>query len=386
VCNVSYGVLAYHHLLGFDHFYFFYRDEVTILPNWDELVSHPVVTLIEWNNIGTLESYYNQASGTEVECLTKYAAQYDWVYIADIDEYLFLGKKDRTNDPLLLSLLTSNYYERINQEDNGYIITPYSSSNDDNEILTVKELLHIYNNMTYLSFGKRQYSLDHYAINGSDVDSTWMMTTNYRIQTVSTRHDNNHATLRPDTNFILSKYPYYMNSYFCHHRGHRRGAVICPVWRGRSKVMVRPQYHRFIDVHGTYGEGDLKKSHIHNGTVMHFHPALYHIKEWPHLYGTHNITIHYPSSTSSSELRGRDSVVKNNFYIDNYDNFTITNETEVSIHNIHTGYIPFYINEDNGIKEEIFLMKRDEGLQDYFQKVMNLATNAHGYPILLEQN
>jgi Glycosyltransferase family 92 len=366
---------AYHHLLGFDHFYFFYRDEVTVLPNWDQLVSNPVVTLIEWNNIGTLASYYNQASGTEVECLTKYAAHHDWVYIADIDEYLYLGEKDRTNDPLLTWNDNPYFSTRINPEENGYIITPFSiQSNAGNDILTVKELLHIYDNMTYLSFGKRQYSLDHRAaISNDEDDDTPSVITNVRIQTISTDpHDSGTMTLRPDTNFIVSQYSYYMNSYFCHHRGHRRGNVICPIWRGRSKVMVRPQYHTFIDVHGTFGVGDLRKPHIHNGTIMHFHPDLYHIKEWPHIYSQHNITIHYPPPSDVP------IDVKSHYYIDNYDNFTITNETEVSIHNIHTGYLPLYINED---KEEVFLMKRDVGLHDYFVKVMNLATNMYGYPI-----
>ena len=403
--NTKHNTSAYHHLLGFDHFYFFYRDEVTILPHWDQLVSlqSTIVTLIEWNDIGTLDSYYNQASGTEVQCLTQYAAHYDWVFIADIDEYLYLGEKDRTQDPSLVYHNNDNNNNdnhggstRINIEENGYIVTPFSSSSSStdgsNDILTVKDLLYIYANMTYLSFGKRQYSLDHRTMHDvSDEDPTisnTMTHNNVRIQTVSTTttNENDHGTtttLRPDTTFMVSKYPYYMNSYFCHHRGHRRGAVICPIWRGRSKVMVRPQYHTFIDVHGTFGVDDLRKPHIHNGTIMHFHPDLYHIKEWPHIYSTHNVTIHSPPSSSDvpDGTNHNDATGNNNDYIDNYDNFTITNETEVSIHNIHTGYLPYYINDNDGMPEEVFLMKRDITLHDYFQKVMNLATNAYGYPI-----
>ena len=112
---------------------------------------------------------------------------------------------------------------------------------------------------------------------------------------------------------------------------------------------------------------------------MHFHPDLYHIKEWPHIYSPHNVTIRHPPSSDVSI----DTNAHGDYYIDQYDNFTITNETEVSIHNIHTGYLPLYINDDN---EEVFLMKRDVTLQDYFQKVMNLATNRYGYPIRIVQN
>ena len=240
--------------------------------------------------------------------------------------------------------------------------------------------------MTYLSFGKRQYSLDHRTASDDEDtvgENTASIIPNVRVSTISTNHhdhrsNSNSTLLRPDTNFIVSKYSYYMDSYFCHHRGHRRGNVICPIWRGRSKVMVRPQYHTFIDVHGTYGIDDLRKAHIHNGTIMHFHPDLYHIKEWPHIYSRHNITIHYPPSSDGRTIRESETEVKNQYSIDNYDNFTITNETEVSIHNIHTGYLPFYINDD---QEEVFLMKRDVALHDYFQKVMHLATNEYGKPI-----
>ena len=381
--------LAFHHLLGFDHFYFFYRTEVTILDNWHLLVSNPIVTLIEWNDRGTLESYYDQAAGTEVECLTNYAAHYDWVYIADIDEYLYLGNKHRTNDPTLMTFHDDGTTSaRINQEENGYIVTPFSSNDDENEILTVKELLHIYDNMTQLSFGKRQYSLDHRTMNDiADAEDSPPTMTNYQIQTVSQSRNGDGSTkttLRPATTFVVSKYPYYLSAHFCHHRGIRRGETICPTWRGRSKVMVRPQYHDFIDVHGRYGVGDLRKSHILNGTVMHFHPDLYHIKEWPHLYSKHNITIHYPPSSSNAPGANSNTHVNNNYYIDNYDNFTILNETEVSIHNVHTGYLPFYINDVNGTPEEVFLMKRDVALTDYFQKVMNLATTSKGDPIRIK--
>jgi Glycosyltransferase family 92 len=292
-------VSAYHRLLGFDAFYFFYRDEVLSLPRFDELRAIPFVTLIPWNDIGTRESYYNQASGTEVECLTNYAHHYDWVFIADVDEFLWLGPDAMTQQH------------------------------------SVKDLLYLHRDMTYLSFGKRMYSLSH------RVD---MEATNYYLDTSASQ-----------PHFAVSDYPYFMDGYFCHHKGFRRGDPFCPKWRGRSKVMVRPQNHTFIDVHGTFHH-PLDPS---QGTI-HFHPDVYHVKEFPHIFVPHNITRHPLGNSEEMD-------------------FTIHSEVEVHIHNIHTGYLP--ISTDPITGEETFLVRYDSNLTGWFQYVMQRATDRHGRPL-----
>jgi hypothetical protein len=83
------------------------------------------------------------------------------------------------------------------------------------------------------------------------------------------------------------------------------------------------------------------------------------------------VTIHYPPTPTDGATMATD---KN----DSYYNFTITNETEVSIHNIHTGFLPYKIGENN---QDIFNVKLDVTLSDYFNKVMALATDEYGYPI-----
>jgi hypothetical protein len=131
----------YHYLLGFDAFYLFYRDEVTKLPYWNDLLSLPYVTLIR-RDVGSSDTHYDQR-GADTECLTKYASHHDWVYIADVDEYLWLGQVSDTSTPSL-------------------------SVTNRNRASIVKDFLAAYSNMTYLSFGKRMYSLVHQIANDRD--------------------------------------------------------------------------------------------------------------------------------------------------------------------------------------------------------------------------
>jgi Glycosyltransferase family 92 len=182
--------LAYNRLLGFDRIFMFYRPEVTQLPRWNELVQLPFVALTEQTS-GTRQNYYNQAK-TETMCLhnERFAARYDWVLTADIDEYLWFP-----------------------------------------EHIGVKEFLQRHENATYLSFGKQMHSLS----NRVDVSMT-----NYKLD-----------TSKDSTHFAVSNYPFYMK-YFCARRG-RKNHPICPKYWGRAKVMIRPQRHvdQTIAVHGT---------------------------------------------------------------------------------------------------------------------------------------
>jgi len=168
---------AYNRLLGFDHMFFFYRPEMKSNPRFDELFNLPFVTMIK-NTKGNRLNYYKQIH-TEQECLSeaKYANGYDWVMLADIDEYLWFS---------------------------GHI--------------GLKEFLSNNRDMTYLSFGKYMYTLDH---------STEVSATNLLLDPAQ----------NPET-FALSKYPFYIKS-FCVAPG-RKGHPICPKWHGRSKVRNFP--------------------------------------------------------------------------------------------------------------------------------------------------
>jgi hypothetical protein len=150
----------------------FYRPEMMKNPRWKELAELPYVTMTEHTK-GDRKNYYNQWL-TEQICLQnkKFAAKYDWAMLADIDEYLWFSKQMGIKD----------FLKR--QKEQG---------------------------MTYLSFGKQMYTLDH---------RTDLQAMNYKVNTT-------------ETGFALSRYPFYLK-YFCN--GKHKGHAFCPTWRGRSKV------------------------------------------------------------------------------------------------------------------------------------------------------
>lgn len=265
--------IAYNRLLGFDHIYMFYRPEMTEVPRFEELKSLPYVTLT-LNEDGTRVNYYNQWQ-TEILCLSeqKYAAKYDWALLADIDEYLWFA-------------------ERIGIKE--FLTRPSSQ------------------NLTYISFAKRMYTLDH---------RTDMQTVNHTIDMSSKSSDN----------FALSKYPFYID-HFCFHKGHRRGDPICPTWRGRSKVIVRPQFHTVMDTHGT-----IKQPDPANGTI-HLSSEQAHFMEWPEIFAKHNVTK-------------RDPV-----------DFFVQTEDQVHIHNLQ---LAFKADATGNLR-----MQYDDKLEDWFRFVM----------------
>jgi len=142
-------------------------------PRFDELFNLPFVTMTE-NTLGNRKNYYKQTH-TEHMCLSeeRFANGYDWVMLADVDEYLWF----------------SNH-------------------------IGVKEFLSDNRNMTYLSFGKQMYALDH---------STDVAATNFVL-----------APARNPEIFAPSKYPFYIKTFCVAAR--RKGNPICPTWQGRSKV------------------------------------------------------------------------------------------------------------------------------------------------------
>jgi len=296
--------VAYNRLLGFDHVYMFYRPEVVHLPLFDLLQALPYVTLQE-NTEGLLRNYYNQDE-TDKQCLEQAAElQYDYAMVADVDEYW------RLVDP-----------KNIDYDNNPGIKDFLQQAKDKN--------------LTYLSFGKRMYTLDH---------RTDWEAVNYRLDTTAAATGNTTTTNVTSTtshtslsasSFALQNYPFYMDHY-CNNKKGRIGAVVCPAWQGRAKLIVDPAVHQFVHVHGIYYRtGRIEGAH-------HFHPShIANFMEWPHLFKEHNVTRHEPP-------RG----------------FTVTREDEVHIHNMAEAFRPN--------AEGSFDVKYDRHLKDWFRSVLHRA-------------
>jgi len=180
----------------------------------------------------------------------------------------------------------------------------------------IKDFLQIQQakNLTYLSFGKRMYTLDHH---------TNLEATNHMLDT------NNQ-----NPPFTLSQYPFFMKN-FCY--GNRKGAALCPSWMGRAKLIVHPGSHQEIAVHGTYAYLKLRKKDFGH----HFNPELAHFMEWPHIFSPHNVT----------QRAGED--------------FTVAKESEVHIHNMENA---FRKNTDG-----LYDVKYDPKLQHWFHAIINRA-------------
>jgi hypothetical protein len=236
-------------------------------PRFQELQSLPYVTLT-LSITGNRQNYYHQWH-TEVMCLSEetYAAKHDWALLADIDEYLWFP-----------------------------------------EHIGVKEFLSRQTQLTYLSFGKRMYTLDH---------RTDMKVTEHTIDTVS-------------NGFAVSRYPFYIDN-FCYHKGFRRGETYCPMWRGRAKVMVRPKFHTNVETHGNIPHPDPA-----NGTI-HFHPDQAHLMEWPEIFAKHNVTKRKATY------------------------FTVRTDEEVHIHNLDLAFKADHMGN--------FRMQHDDNLDDWFRFV-----------------
>jgi hypothetical protein len=112
--------VAYNRLLGFDHVFFWYHDAIADFPGFDELKSLPYVTLTPMKGevvvipeksqkstngtsipcsrfVGASKQQTNQKA-LEKQCFTNHAKDYDWVMIADIDEYLSFNEEMGVKD------------------------------------------------------------------------------------------------------------------------------------------------------------------------------------------------------------------------------------------------------------------------------------------------
>jgi hypothetical protein len=183
--------MAYHHLLGVDHFFVWYFDEIQQLPGWELLSRLNFVTLTP-NNLtddskvahGDYNNYRGTGAQTPLEehCLVNYAHNYDWVTLADFDEFLWFEDYDG-----------------------------------------IKELLLAHDKYYYLSFGKRMYTPTH--------------TTTIQ-QTLTTCFGKEHL-------------PFHAGAY-CYMAKTERERNMCVLYRARAKVFVRPKRHpRAVFAHGT---------------------------------------------------------------------------------------------------------------------------------------
>jgi hypothetical protein len=113
--------VAYHRLLGFEHVFLFYHDVIADFPGFKELESLPYLTMTPMKGkvVELLEKSQNSTNGTaripysrfvgedmkhadqhalEIECFNNHAKDYDWVMIADIDEYLSFNEEMGVKD------------------------------------------------------------------------------------------------------------------------------------------------------------------------------------------------------------------------------------------------------------------------------------------------
>ena len=117
----------YNHLLGFDHIFIGYLPDVANLTGFQKLADLPYITMYK-NTLGRLKRYPmgylridRSRPGDQLwdikECLSNFAKSYDWVFLADSDEFLWF-----------------------------------------NQTVPLKEFLHLYRDFNYLSFGKYVYT------------------------------------------------------------------------------------------------------------------------------------------------------------------------------------------------------------------------------------
>lgn len=130
---------TYNYLLGFDQTFLWYLPSIKHYEGFDILESLPYVTMLESTTATVKEVYkfYERAVtddgrnvqyALEYDCLGDVAKDYDWVMLADSDEYLWF-----------------------------------------NETIGLREFLHLHSgNYTYLSFGKKMYDRKH----GVDIENS----------------------------------------------------------------------------------------------------------------------------------------------------------------------------------------------------------------------
>jgi hypothetical protein len=176
-------------------------------------------------------AYHGQGKAMD-ECLSHYAASYDWALVIDADEFFWW-------------------------HGNGNLI----------------DFIHTYASpYRYISLGKYMYTMIH--------QYTPLSTTKN-----STTHNNNNNTTTTTTvskHFGVEEFPFTPGVYCLHgNGGNGRGLhpSYCPTWVGRCKLLVRPKYYSHLD--SVHGQGITLAN---KETTIHFPPSIAHFKEWVHLH------------------------------------------------------------------------------------------------------
>jgi hypothetical protein len=262
---------SYYRLLGFDHLFFWYERPVSTLSYFDQLAALPYVTMTEYRDVRSQRKAGNDYHGqgnVEDLCLQdeRFARLYDWVLNVDADEYLWLAPSSTTIEH---ALNTTN--------------STAPETRDGRHRLTIQEFLEPYHeqNFNYISIGKFLYStkhLDREYCNDDKADDD-------RTTTSATNDMNKRNQSDKNDPFGLLKYPYTPGPYCYKTKRRPSGHPICPNWMGRSKLLVRPEYHPSVHVHGT-NHGLMNRE-----TGIHLHSLQQaHFKEW--------IWIHQPPQPS----------------------------------------------------------------------------------------
>ena len=262
-----FAFVSYYRLLGFDHIFFWYRPNITKLSRFDELSSLPYVTMTEYTGGGREDGQLV----VEEECLSNstFAANYNWTLTIDADEYLWF-----------------------------------------NSHMSIKDFLSDYDsNYTFLSFGKWMYTTMH----GVKVEED----SGFGFDSLAFTAKS-HCTVNFGVNkmFLYPRPPTY--SY-------------CPSHYARSKVIVKPAFHKKVNIHGM--GFDLRKPGL-----MHFDTSIAHLKEWRNVLLKSRRKVNYRPPTD----------------------FNISKIHEVDIISLNTGH------ERVGGK---FLMHYDHELQDWMRFV-----------------
>ncbi|GAX15507.1 hypothetical protein FisN_8Lu241 [Fistulifera solaris] len=228
--------MEYYRALGVDHFFFWYLSDwpVTQSAAWADFIALSYVTVslytghIKANS--TRGTHYGQ-NQVEKECLRDHAQDFTWALPLDVDEYLWLSRNQ-----------------------------------------TLKQFLWEHQDYNSISLGKFMHTFDH------------QVPLSLNELPRSTR-----VPIRDPQSglFGLEVYSYTAGSFCTSAKGLPPcppnqcfpGGTQCPSWKGRSKVLVRPQIHHEVYQHGFLNP--LYKPHaLRNKGALLIPTTQGHWKEW----------------------------------------------------------------------------------------------------------
>lgn len=110
----TFSFVSYYRLLGFEHFFFWYEPE-TLAWSASEIrrfENLPYVTLTKYDATNYDDIPYHGQAIVQKQCLgdPKYAALFDWVLAADVDEFLWLGPNVGTVQDFVRQQPNITYY------------------------------------------------------------------------------------------------------------------------------------------------------------------------------------------------------------------------------------------------------------------------------------